>query len=105
MLKIFQKGARIEYTQGDTCCIRISPQHGGTFFDGSTIEFIIADETSKAPTIQNTYSLENGVFNICFTDMDAKIPYGKYVYKMILRTAGGIIATQKSGEFVVIWGA
>lgn len=104
MIRIFQKGAKIEYTQGDTFCIRVSPRTGETFLDGSTLEFIIANETSKEPVIQNTYNLEDGVFNISFTAQETKIPYGEYAYKMILRTAGGIIATQKSGEFTVKWG-
>ena len=105
MVKIFQKGERIEYTRGDTFLIRISPEDGEVFPVGSTLEFIIADESSKTPVIKNTYDLTDGAFDISFSNKDREIPEGEYVYKLVLRTVDGTIATQKSGEFIVIWGA
>ncbi len=105
MVKIFQKGERIEYTRGDTFLIRISPEDSDIFPAGATLEFVVADEPSKTPVIQNTYNLEYEAFNVAFSNKDKEIPEGKYVYKMILRTADGTVTTQKSGEFTVKWGA
>ena len=105
MVKIFRKGDKIEYTRGDTFLIRISPEDEEIFPDGSTLEFIIAEEASKTPLIKNTYNLKNGAFDVYLSDKDKEIAYGKYVYKMVLRTVDGTIATQKSGDFIVIWGA
>lgn len=105
MVKIFQKGEKIEYTQGDTFAISISPEDGDTFIDGSTLEFIVADESSKNPIIDISCDLIAGIFNVSFSGKDREIPYGKYVYKMVLHAVNGTIVTQKSGEFEVIWGA
>ena len=105
MIKVFQKGKRIEYTQGDTFLMRIFSKDGKTFPEGSSLEFIIADESSKQPVIDNTYSLTDGDFRVSFSTKDTEIPYGKYVYKMILRTIEGVVITQKDGQFEVIWGA
>ena len=105
MVKIFRRGKRIEYTRGDTFLIRIYPKEGKTFPQDSTLELVIAEESSKSEIIKNTYNLNDGVFIVDFTKKDTEIPYGEYVYKMVLRTPEGIIITQKDGDFVVIWGA
>ena len=105
MVKIFQKGARVEYTKGDTFLIKISPEDGDFFPDGMTLEFIVSDELSLYPKLGKVFELEDGVFYVSFSPEDMNLELGDYVYKMILRTSDGIIATTKSGEFVVIWGA
>ncbi|MBQ7974216.1 MAG: hypothetical protein IJ300_00795 [Clostridia bacterium] len=105
MVKIFQKGERIEYTQGDTFLIAISPEDGYFFPDGMSLEFIVAYEHSLQPNLEKMFELEDGVFYVSFSEEVPKLELGEYTYKMILRTEDGIIATQKSGEFVVIWGA
>lgn len=105
MIKVFQKGKIIEYTHGDTFLMRIFPKSGKTFPEGSTLEFIIAEESTKQNVIDNTYSLTDGDFRVDFSQKDTEIPIGEYAYKMILRTVEGIVITQKSGDFSVIWGA
>lgn len=105
MIKVFQKGKRIEYTRGDTFLMRIFPKSGKTFPEGSTLEFIIADESTKQNVIDNTYSLSEDGFVVDFSKKDTEIPIGDYVYKMILRTVEGIVITQKSGDFAAIWEA
>lgn len=105
MVKIFQSGERIEYTQGDTFLIRISPEDGDVFPVGSTLEFVVAVESNKTPVIKNTYDLTDGVFDVSFSNKDREVPYGNYLYKMVLSAVDGTIVTQKSGEFEVKWGA
>lgn len=105
MVKILQESSMIEYTRGDTFLIRISPEDGDVFLDGSSLEFIVAEESSKKPIIQKVCDLTEGAFDVCFSNKDREISYGNYIYKMVLRTVDGTIVTQKSGDFVVIWGA
>lgn len=105
MVRIWENGRKITYTKGDTFLLSIFPEDGECFTDGSTLEFIIADEASKDALLDNTYSLSDGGFDIEFSKKDKETEYGKYVYKMILKMIDGTVVTQKDGEFEVIWGA
>ena len=105
MVKIFEDSKKIEYTRGDTFLIGIYPDNEETFPEGSVLDFIVAVETNKNPVISNTYNLKDGQFAIEFSKKDTQIPYGIYVYKMVLRMVDGSVITQQDGEFEVIWGA
>ena len=96
----------IEYTARDTFAITITAEQGAEFGEGSTLTFVIAQSESSAPVVQKTVALADGRFCISLTnDESAKLSLGSYIYKLTLTNADGTTETQKSGEFLVKWGA
>lgn len=103
MLKIL-KNSDISYTKGDTFSLKVKAKNG--FLEGSTLRLIIAESENKEPLIERTYQLSGDVFNVNLTEMDKrKLELSSYIYKLSVISAEGAVITQKSGDFLVKWGA
>lgn len=99
------KKSTIEYTKGDTFRLTISTET--SFSEGSTLRFIIARDETSSYLIDTTVSLSSdGCFVIELTKSERdKLEIDNYKYKCVLISIDGIIITQKSGDFIVKWGA
>lgn len=103
MLKIL-KTSDISYTKGDTFSLKIKAKNG--FLEGSTLRLVIAESEYKEPLIERTYSLSGDVFYVNLTETDKKkLELSNYIYKLTVVSATGVTITQKSGDFLVKWGA
>ena len=104
MLKIIN-GTTIEYTKGDTFDLEVSSEDG--FDEGSALSLVISKNEHTAAAVENRYSLNSeGVFLVTLSQSDKeKFSCGEYIYKLVLMGVNGTIYTQKSGDFVVKWGA
>lgn len=90
---------------GDTFHLIIEPDDGETFSPGSTLKFIVAQEETSTYTIEKTFNLVDGKFEITLTSAEiTTLIKGTYYYKMILQMNNTII-TQISGLLKVKWGA
>lgn len=99
------KKTRIEYTKGDTFSLKISAST--SFGEGSTLRFIVARDENANNLIDNTVSLSSdGCFYIDLKKSERdKLEIDNYKYKCVLIGADGVTITQKSGDFIVKWGA
>ena len=99
------KDSTIEYTKGDTLRLTISAKT--SFIEGSTLRFVIARDETSNHLIDTTVSLNaDGCFVVELPKGERdKLEIDNYKYKCILISIDGIIITQKSGDFIVKWGA
>lgn len=94
----------ISYSVEDTFSLPISNDNG--FEEGSTLRFDIADGENSTPIISNTYTLSNGMFNVTLNSTERKrLSIGNYIYRILIISATGSVTTEKSGDFIVKWGA
>lgn len=97
--------SRIEYTKGDTLNLTVSAD---AQIDSATkLKLIIAKNETSDAIIDTSYSMNSdGDFFLFFSEENKKnLLIGDYIYKMILIGIDGSIITQKSGDFIVKWGA
>ena len=94
----------IEYTVGDTFNITVSSII--PYDDGTTLNLIISKSETYDPIINKMFSASVGVFAMVLTDTEqGELSIGNYIYKMTVIDASGNKVTQKSGDFIVKWGA
>lgn len=103
MLRIIN-GTNIEYTKDDTFSMGVSSKN--ELEEGSQLRFIVARSETSEPIIYNLYDLVDGKFTVTLSNEDKeKLSINPYIYKLTLLSANGSVMTQKSGEFIVKWGA
>ncbi len=104
MLEIIN-GVNISYTQGDTFRLKISSGNG--FNEGSKVRLVVARDETGSAVISNAYDIgADGAFYVVLGEEDkAKLAMGDYLYKLVLLAPDGSVVTQKSGDFMVKWGA
>lgn len=102
---IIENRTNISYTKGDTFNLEVRAMHG--FKEGSTLRLTVALKETTEPIISNVYSLgEDGKFLITLDEDEREmLPLGDYIYKITLIDEQSTIITQKSGKFMVKWGA
>lgn len=103
MLKI-SENSNISYTKGDTFRLRVGAKNG--FLEGSSLRFTLSTDESAEPLIEKIYSLSGGIFLVTLTEAEKRrLELSNYIYKLSLISADGVTITQKSGDFLVKWGA
>lgn len=103
MIRIHNFGEKISYTKGDTFELEVN---GDNFETGDTCLFIVAEDENAEPVVKSTFKLTDGSFEIKFTESErGKLDLGNYIYKIVITAISGDVITQKSGDFIVKWGA
>ena len=101
---IIINGTDIEYTKDDTFELYVTTKNG--FNDGTNLKFIISENENVTPLIENQTNVLDGKFKVTLNaEEKAKLNLGDYIYKLVLISTDGKIITQKSGNFLVKWGA
>ena len=104
MIRIIN-GTDIQYTKGDTFRLTVSSKN--SFNEGSQLRFVVARNEESDNIINKTFDLNGeGVFVVSVNETEREeMQIGNYLYKFILIAPDGTIITQKSGDFIVKWGA
>lgn len=103
MIRIYNLGEKISYTKDDTFELEVNSDN---FEAGDTCLFVIAEDENAEPVIRASFALANGSFTITLAESERdKLDLGNYIYKIVITSLSGEVITQKSGDFIVKWGA
>ena len=103
MITIYNFGEKIAYTKGDTFELEVN---GDNFETGDTCLFVVAEYENAEPVISSTFEMIGESFKIALSEQERKrLELGSYIYKIVISSIRGEVLTQKSGDFIVKWGA
>lgn len=105
MIKIIQK-RHIEYSVDDTFSLPVREAYEGFFSENSQLVFIVAKNEQESFLIEKTFDInEDRTFLVTLNETEKKrLTPGDYIYKIRI-IENNRASTEKSGDFIVKWGA